>query len=255
MEQQSFTIPSSLILLLLFSNPIAAGQKLIMQPINETPSIVITTHHDQNNHNPCAKNSCNPCAGNSNNPCATALQQMNPAKIRRPSWFNGLYNNDSRQDLASYGEMLFNDSSLGSNGVKCNDCHAESNFFGKSFGEPYPHLVPMTKLHAGLDKVFADEFIQFCINVPLAGESLPWKSKKLAALNAYVLDVAQPAYLKKVTGSSTVIDNPCAKNPCTEKANNSSAANTCNPCAGKVLGSVLKSEVEASNILTPSSAR
>ncbi|PCH61576.1 MAG: hypothetical protein COC05_00020 [Gammaproteobacteria bacterium] len=240
-----FIISITFISTLLFSSSTLAGQRLIMQPINDAPSIVVAAHHDQNNHNPCASNS--------NNPCTTALQQMDPIKIRRPSWFNGLYNNDSRQDLANYGEMLFNDSSLGSNGVKCNDCHAESNFFGKSFGEPYPHLVPMAKLHAGLDKVYADEFIQFCINVPLAGESLPWKSKKLAALNAYVLNVAQPAYIKKATGSSTVIDNPCAKNPCAEKTNNTSAVNACNPCAGKALGSALKAE--ASNILTPSSAR
>ena len=159
---------------------------------------------------------------------------MNSGEIRRPSWFNGLYSNDSHQDLVSYGAMLFNDNSLGSKGVKCNDCHAESNSFGISFREAYPHLVPMARQHSGLDKVYADEFIQFCINVPLAGKSLPWKSKKLAALTAYVLDVAQPAYIEKVAALATTIDNPCA---------------------GKVLGSVLESEVETNNVLTPSSAR
>ncbi len=180
----------------------------------------------------------NPC---SNNPCSRSIPHTNPKLVLRPSWFRGLYNIDSRADLVAYGEQLFNATNLGSNGVKCSDCHADSNFFKSSFLKPYPHKVNMAEQHAGVDRaVYVDEFVQFCINVPLAGESLPWKSKQLASLTAYVIDVAQPAYSDKINakGFSIKPDSgiPAIANPC--------ANNACNPCGGKVLSSILAKEID-----------
>ncbi len=60
--------------------------------------------------------------------------------------------------------------------------------------------------------------VQFCMNVPMATDPLPWDSQELAALVAWV-DNIQPGY-KPLGGA-----NPC--NPCAMKAN------PCNPCAMK----------------------
>ena len=104
---------------------------------------------------------------------------------------------------------------------------------------------------AGMTSVDADEFVQFCIVVPLKGEPLAWESKQLAALTAYVVDIKQPSYTKMQTSNpcmmkkvndesfatlSGLVDseqgNPCSTNPCAVK--NPCAMNPCaakNPCA------------------------
>ncbi len=265
MKLKTIFLLSSLVTTLILSSSVWA-EPLVMQRIS--------AHSEQtlllamgNPCNPCASNNFNPCAAAASNPCSTnpcnpcnpcatvsnqtnTSDQIDPQKIKRPSWFNGLYNKDSRAHLVAYGEQLFNDTRLGSNGTKCADCHAGSNLFNASFLKPYPHKVSMAKQRAGLNTVHADEFVQFCINVPLAGESLPWKSKKLAALTAYILDVAQPAYIEKIQGAAMAIDNPCAG-----KASNPCTANSGNPCAGKVLSSILEQTTDNSNVLTPASFR
>lgn len=48
---------------------------------------------------------------------------------------------------------------------------------------------------SGADSVTAEEMVQFCVAVPLAGKLLAWDSKELAALTAYV-EVRQSLFAK-----------------------------------------------------------
>ncbi|MFC1602002.1 c-type cytochrome [Pseudomonadota bacterium] len=183
--------------------------------------------------NPCAKqqgnpcNPCNPCAkkqGNPCNPCNPCAKRtssgsgVDPKLITRPAGTN-LYAAAPRSTLVNEGKQIFSDPSLGTNGLTCATCHTGNAGFQASFAEPYPHRVAMAKDRAGLKTIDADEFVQFCIVVPLKGTPLAWEGKKLAALTAYVVDVKQRAFQASQSG------NPC--NPCSMKH-----GNPCNPCAG-----------------------
>ena len=169
--------------------------------------------------NPCApvQNPCaakNPCA--MKNPCSTTTtSQIDPHLITRPA-NTELFSGAERSTLVAEGKKLFADSSLSSNGSSCNSCHATDNLFGASFATPYPHPVTMAKEKAGLERALrADEFIQFCMIVPMAAEPLPWNSRELAALTAYVVDVRQKDFGKSGEGNPCAMKNPCAvKNPC-----------------------------------------
>ena len=194
--------------------------------------------------NPCmSRNPCNPCtaknpcmAKNPCNPCA-ATQDIDPKKVKRPAGTQ-LYAGMKRNDLVRLGEKLFKDQSLSSNGLSCNDCHATNDLFNASFTQSYPHPVSMAKQRAGVHIVAADEFVQFCMMAPMAAEPLPWESKELAALTAYVLDVKQPNFIKMVKANPCFLKkkasanpcNPCAANPCAAGKNMTN--NPCNPCLG-----------------------
>lgn len=230
------------LLLLVLSQGGIAGQTISMQAAAGNPCAM----KGHNPCNPCAKkaamNPCNPCASkaasnpcSAKNPCAAA-NKIDGKLISRPAGVP-LYSAESRSELTAYGAKLFKDTSLSSNGLSCNDCHSTNDLFNASFGKPYPHNVSMAKERAGVSgKLQADEFVQFCMLAPMEAKTLPWNSKELAALAAYVVDVKQvdfqkwasanPCALKNKTKVSNL--NPC--NPCAKKA---AAMNPCNPCAKK----------------------
>jgi cytochrome c len=87
---------------------------------------------------------------------------------------------------AKLGEKLFNDTKLSTNGMSCASCHANHGAFSASFAKPYPHTVAMAKNQLGRKTVYLDEMIQACMVMPMAAKPLPWDSKELAGLTAYV---------------------------------------------------------------------
>lgn len=87
---------------------------------------------------------------------------------------------------AKLGEKLFNDSKLSTNGMSCATCHANHGAYQASFAQPYPHTVGMAKDQLGRKAVHLDEMIQACMVMPMEAKPLPWASKELAALVAYV---------------------------------------------------------------------
>jgi cytochrome c len=109
-------------------------------------------------------------------------------------------------ELIAYGEKLFADTSLSSNGMSCNTCHQDHGAFQNSFARLYPHKVAMAHERSAVKSVQLDEMVQFCMVVPMAAQPLPWSGKELAALTVYT------ASLQK---SFRTGGNPCAaKNPC-----------------------------------------
>lgn len=87
------------------------------------------------------------------------------------------------------GEKLFGDTKLSTNGMSCASCHADHGAFQASFAKPYPHDVAMAKDQFGRKKVHLDEMIQGCMAMPMAAKPLPWDSKELAGLTAYLQTV------------------------------------------------------------------
>ncbi|MEN8160983.1 MAG: cytochrome C peroxidase [Myxococcota bacterium] len=198
--------------------------------------------------NPCAgKNPCNPCAGkNPCNPCGAANPcnpcgaKVDASQIRQPSGLQ--LAQGSGADQLALGEKLWNDASLGNSGVACGTCHVKAggtiSQMNASFAQPYPHRVAMPAQQVGVPSVNAAEMVQFCMTAPMATKPLPWESKELAALSAYVLDLqdgftpaaANPCAANPCNPCGAAAANPC--NPCGAKAN-PCAANPCNPCGGK----------------------
>lgn len=87
---------------------------------------------------------------------------------------------------AKLGKKLFNATRLSSNGNACATCHARHGAFSTSFAKPYPHTVAMARDQLGRDPIHLDEMVQACMIMPMAAPPLPWSSKELAALTAYV---------------------------------------------------------------------
>jgi cytochrome c len=135
----------------------------------------------------------------------------------------------SHSDLTALGEKLWHDRSLGSSGIACSTCHTGG--YGQmkdSFDAPYPHYVEMPAQRAGVKQVSAAEMVNFCMIVPMQDDPLPWKSRELAALAAYV-EKLQAGF---EPGRSRPLANPC--NPCGMKANPCGARrNPCNPFSAK----------------------
>lgn len=90
---------------------------------------------------------------------------------------------------SALGEKLFADTKLSTNGMSCASCHANHGAFQASFATPYPHTVAMAKDRLGSKTVHLDEMIQGCMVKPMAAKPLPWDSKELAGLTAYLLTV------------------------------------------------------------------
>ena len=208
-------------------NPCAA--KVKMNPCNPCAA--------KNPCNPCgvkkAANPCNPCAAkNPCNPCGGA--RVDAKSFTRPDG-SSLYPGNQAQ-LVAEGKLLWEDKSLGTSGLACANCHINNGNFHKTFLKSYPHYVAMPHAQAGVKQVSADEMVQFCMIVPMAGKPLDWGSRKLAALAAYTGAIqtqfkaavaANPCLIKASTANPC---NPCAaKNPC----NPCAAKNPCNPCAAK----------------------
>lgn len=89
-------------------------------------------------------------------------------------------------DLATLGRKLHADVGLSTNEMSCNSCHADFNGYADTFKHPYPHVVAMPKEVSGAKKVTAEQMVQFCLVRPMMAKPLPWNSKELAALTAYV---------------------------------------------------------------------
>lgn len=87
------------------------------------------------------------------------------------------------------GERLFNDTKLSTNGMSCASCHANQASFNASFALPYPHKVAMANDQLGIKNIHLDEMVQACMSMPMAAKPLPWDSKKLADLTAYMAQV------------------------------------------------------------------
>ncbi|MCB1967568.1 MAG: cytochrome C peroxidase [Candidatus Accumulibacter sp.] len=146
--------------------------------------------------NPCAAK--NPCA--TKNPC-TARAPCAARALTRPANYQPYMGDEA--ELIKAGEALFKDTRLSTNGMSCNSCHQNYGAFQASFAEPYPHAVRMAT-NAGISQVHLDEFVQFCVVNPLAAKPLPWDSRELAALTAYVAD------LQKGFKPRAAKANPCA---------------------------------------------
>lgn len=100
-----------------------------------------------------------------------------------------------KAELIELGKKLWKAQSLGTTGQSCNTCHSSLKTYEESFRKPYPHFVQIVKDKSGADSVTAEEMVQFCVAVPLAGKPLAWDSKELAALTAYV-EVRQSLFTK-----------------------------------------------------------
>jgi len=105
------------------------------------------------------------------------------AQITRPAGFRPMAGD------AALGEKLFSDTKLSTNGMSCASCHANHGAFSDSFAKPYPHTVTMAKDQLARKTVHLDEMIQGCMVMPMAAKPLPWDSKELAGLTAYLLTV------------------------------------------------------------------
>jgi mono/diheme cytochrome c family protein len=87
------------------------------------------------------------------------------------------------------GEKLFTDKKLSTNGMSCATCHANNASFSEGFAKPYPHKVAMANDDLGIKTIHLDEMIQACMVMPMQAKPLPWNSKELADLTAYVAQV------------------------------------------------------------------
>jgi cytochrome c len=105
------------------------------------------------------------------------------AQITRPASYKPMAGN------AALGEKLFGDTKLSTNGMACASCHTDHGAFQASFAKPHPHTVAMAKDQLGRKTVYLDEMIQGCMVMPMAAKPLPWDSKELAGLTAYLLTV------------------------------------------------------------------
>jgi hypothetical protein len=168
------------------------------------PAVAPVRLADANPCNPCAgdANPCNPCAGEANpcNPCGTQANpcgmkrnpcnpcggaRVDPSRFKQPSGVQ--LASGSHPELTALGEKLWNDRTLGSSGIACSTCHVGgTGQMNDSFDAPYPHYVEMPAQQAGVRQVSAAEMVNFCMIVPMQDEPLPWESRELAALSAYV---------------------------------------------------------------------
>ena len=153
--------------------------------------------------NPCAakkaKSACNPCAAKKAkapcNPCSAGDAPVPKAsEVTRPAGtkpFSG-----DRAALVELGKKLYSDTNLSTNEMSCASCHTDMAAFNATFKKNYPHLVQMTKDVSRMDEITAEGMVQYCLIRPMMSKPLPWDSKELAALTAYVEEV-QKEYAKR----------------------------------------------------------
>jgi len=140
-------------------------------------------------------------SGDAKGAAAPKKKQWSKTKLQtrqasiRPKDYVGYTGNTSRAELVAKGKKLHSDTSLGTSGASCDTCHSKTGFYKETFLEDYPHRIAMAKNQARYKQpVQADEFVNFCVVVPMKGEPLSWRSEELAALTAYVEDVKQKEY-------------------------------------------------------------
>lgn len=149
--------------------------------------------------NPCAakkaKAPCNPCAAK--NPCAAAnpcnpcgagdLPAPKASEVTRPAGSKPFAGD--RDSLVTLGKKLYSDTKLSTNETSCASCHTDGAMFMDSFKKPYPHSVQMAQEVSKMDSITAEGMVQYCLIRPMMSKALPWESKELAALTAYVEEV------------------------------------------------------------------
>lgn len=132
---------------------------------------------------PCgAKNPCGPCG-------AGDLPVPKPSEVLRPAG-TAPYTGE-RSELVKLGQSLYADPTLSTNDMACSSCHLDGAGFNDTFKQPYPHQVQMAKDVSGIEAIDAEGMVQFCLVRPMMSKPLPWDSKELAALTAYVEEVWQ----------------------------------------------------------------
>lgn len=120
------------------------------------------------------------CLGLATMPASSVAAGNDAAQTVRPAAYKPIAGNPV------LGEKLFNDTKLSTNGMSCASCHANHAMYADSFAQPYPHTVAMARDRLGHMTVHLDEMIQACMVMPMAAKPLPWDSKELAAIVAYV---------------------------------------------------------------------
>ena len=125
----------------------------------------------------------------------SACVSLDPAEMTRPSGQSAYQGN--RAELISYGAELWKDPKVGNSGLACQSCHINGAQFKSTFKQPYPHKVAMASGKASLDEITSEQMVQLCMKVPMKAEALPWDSRELAALSAYIDDVVQPEFAAK----------------------------------------------------------
>ncbi len=115
-----------------------------------------------------------------------SCRSVDPGLVQQPESV-ALYRS-SAEELEKLGETLWQETSLSRSGaLACQSCHREFQAFQPSFTLPYPHNVKMVESKLHLQEISAAGMVQFCMIMPMEKEPLPWDSKELAALTAYVL--------------------------------------------------------------------
>lgn len=94
------------------------------------------------------------------------------------------------------GKKLYSDTSLSTNEMSCANCHTDMMGFNDTFKKAYPHLVQMTKEVSSIEQISAESMVQYCLIRPMMSKPLPWDSKELAGLTAYVEEL-QKEYAKR----------------------------------------------------------
>ncbi len=153
----------------------------------------------------------NPCAAKPQgvNPCASQ-SGISPKLFTRPA--GTMLAKGNSADLIKEGKKLFMDKSLSTNGNSCNVCHANFGMFSETFAKPFPHKVEMAE-DIGKKQIRLDEMVQLCLLAPMEAKTLPWDSRKLAALTAYVGEV-QKSFMTRGRSMNPCAAKPKGMNPC-----------------------------------------
>ncbi len=87
--------------------------------------------------------------------------------------------NEELIELVKKGDELWHSPSLGTNGLTCANCHPDA-------ANANPHTFP--KYQSNIGKVATlREMINWCIQIPLKGKTLPEDSEEMKALEAYAI--------------------------------------------------------------------
>lgn len=81
-------------------------------------------------------------------------------------------------EAVALGEKLWFDRNLGSNGMSCNHCHPDA-------AATHPETFPKFKSQLGV-VASAQQFINWCVVIPLQGKAFDLGGKELTALEAYM---------------------------------------------------------------------
>lgn len=158
-----------------------------------------------------AANPCAPKAGTA----SSAKPEVDPKLVLRPKGTKLAQENQA--DLIKLGKTLYESTKLSTNGLSCQNCHANNENYAATFSKAYPHEVAMAKDKGGVAKIQLDEMIQFCMVVPMQAKPLRWDSRELAALAAYTGEV-QKVFRAQPQKTGATRANPCAPvNPCAPK--------------------------------------